>query len=62
MNEESTETPKQAEIRQLLEYVKVNYPTIEPLVQGRLNHFKRRMAGGIGIAIVACEVLQLVLG
>ncbi len=49
-------------IKELLEHVKTNWPTIAPLVEGRVNHFKRRLGGAIGIAIVACEVLQVVLG
>ncbi len=53
---------KAKEIQALLQYAKENYPAIAPLVQGRLNHIKRRYAGIFGAAIVACELLAVVLG
>ena len=53
---------KAQEIQELLAYAKETYPAIAPLVEGRLNHIKRRYAGLIGIAVVACELVQLVLG
>lgn len=57
-----TSEEKAREIRELLAFAKENYPAIAPMVEGRVNHFKRRFAGAIGVAVVACELVQLVLG
>ncbi len=53
---------KEQDLLELLEYAKETYPAIAPLVQGRLNHIKRRYAGVFAVAIVACELLAQVLG
>ena len=52
---------REREILELLEYAKETYPAIAPLVEGRLNHIKRRYAGLIAIAVGACELVQLVV-
>ncbi len=53
---------KAKELKELLAFAKEQYPAIAPMVEGRVNHFKRRFAGAIGVAVVACELVQLVLG
>ena len=62
MNDEDQVTDKAREIKELLAFAKENYPAIAPMVEGRVNHWKRRAGGLIGIAVVACELVQLVLG
>ncbi len=53
---------KAKDLEELLKYAKENYPAIEPLVRGRLNHIKRRYAGIIAMAVGACELVRVVLG
>ncbi len=53
---------KTRELLELLQYAKKNYPAIAPLVEGRLNHIKRRYAGIFASALVACEIVAQVLG
>ncbi len=48
-------------IEQFLHHVKKFYPSVAPLVEGRLNHIKRRYAGIFAAAIVACEIVAQVL-
>ena len=57
MNEE-----KAKEIQELLAFAKENYPAIAPMVEGRVNHWKRRAGGLIVIAVAACELLSVVVG
>ena len=59
MSDEDQET-KAGQLQELLENLKQNYPLIEPMVRSRVNHWKRRSAGLIGAAVVACELLQVV--
>ncbi len=59
LNDDSPD--KAREILELLQYAKETYPAIAPLVEGRLNHIKRRYAGLIALAVGACELVQVVL-
>ena len=62
MNSNEDVNTKAQEIAKLLAFAKENYPAIAPMVESRVNHWKRRAGGLIGIAVVACELVQLVLG
>ena len=53
---------KAQEIKKLVAFVKENYPAIAPMVQGRINHFKRRMVYVAAAVGGVCEIVQLVLG
>ncbi len=38
------------------------YPDVAPLFNARKHHLKIKYAGVFGIAVVACELVQVVLG
>ena len=61
-NDEDQVPEKVRELRELFAFVKENYPTIAPMVQGRVNHFKRRMVYVAAAVGGVCEIVQLVLG
>lgn len=53
---------KQLELAAAVRLVTEHYPGIAPIVQGRVNHVKRRYVGLVAIALATCELVAVVLG